>query len=146
MFGFHAIGATVIKICPACQSTWAGGLICEDCGAQLEDPFADEARSFPEKVWAYIRLQYGARRGMIVRVLAILLGPVVAALLLRESVALGSPWNALGALGSVLAGLATWWSIHWFAGKAVRIWVLRRGRVRKRKLAKAMLKKAVRKL
>ncbi len=117
--------------------------MCEDCGASLDNPFDDRAKAFPEKVWAYIRLQYGARRGMIVRVLAILFGPVVAGLLLREAIVLSMPWNLLGVAGSLAAGLLTWWSIHWFAGKAVRIWVLRKGKVRKRKLAKAMLKKAL---
>lgn len=135
----------MVKICPRCQSTWAGGLICEDCGTPLDDPFDEErAGTFPEKVWAYIRLQYGARRGMIVRVLAILLGPVVGFLLMRQATALASPWNIVGILGSIAAGVVTWWSIHWFAGKAVRIWVLRKGRLKKRKLAKAMLKKAIR--
>lgn len=134
----------MVKICPRCESTWAGGLICEDCGTRLDDPFDDRAEKFPEKVWAYIRLQYGARRGMIVRVLAILLGPVVAFLLMREAVALATPWNWVGAAAAVTAGVATWWCIHWFAGKAVRIWVLRRGRLSKKKLAKAMLKKLAR--
>jgi hypothetical protein len=138
----YEVGA-MIKICPRCQSTWAGGLWCEDCGATLDDPYADAAQSFPEKVWAYIRLQYGARRGMIVRVLAILLGPVVAGLLLRESIVLASPWNYVASLASIAAGLLAWWCIHWFAGKAVKIWVLRRGRVRKARLAKALLRKAV---
>ena len=134
----------MVKICPRCESTWAGGLICEDCGSPLDDPFDEKrARNFPDKVWSYIRLQYGARRGMIVRVLAILLGPVVAFLLMREATALSSPWSLVGIVGSIAAGLLTWWTIHWFAGKAVRIWVLRKGRVNKRKLAKAMLKRAL---
>jgi len=134
----------VIKICTKCRSTWAGGRICEDCGASLTDPFGDGATSLPDGVWRYIRLQYGARRGMLVRVLAALLGPVVGFLLLRQSVGLGMPWAAPAAGASVIAGVLTWWCIHWFAGKAVRIWVLRKGQVSKRRLAKAMLKRVVR--
>jgi hypothetical protein len=134
----------VIKICPRCRSTWAGGLVCEDCGAHLDDPFGAEARQLPDSVWSYIRLQYGARRGMLVRVIAILLGPVVAAVLLRRAVLVPPPWSYAGALGALAAGLATWWSIHWMAGKAVRIWVLRRGRLSRRKLARALVKKALR--
>jgi len=133
----------MVKICPRCESTWAGGLICEDCGAPLDNPYDDQARDFPDKVWSYIRLQYGARRGMIVRVLAILLGPVVAFVLAREALALSSPWSGIGLAGAIAAGVATWWSIHWLAGKAVRIWVLRKGKLSRKKLAKAMIKRAV---
>jgi hypothetical protein len=134
----------VIKICPQCLSTWAGGLICEDCGAALEDPFAASARGLPERVWAYIRLQYGSRRGMIVRVLAILLGPVVAGLLLRPALTLTTPWRELASFAAVVAGVAAWWSIHWLSGRAVRIWVLRRGRLQKTRLARALLRRALR--
>src|SRR2546425_702332 len=104
---------------------------CEDCGAPLVDPFAEDAQEFPEEVWKYIRLQYGARRGMIVRVLAVLLGPTVALLLLRPAMALPSPWSAFAAAGAFAAGALTWAGLHYGAGRAVRIWVLRRGRVRR---------------
>ncbi len=134
----------MVKICPRCESTWAGGLICEDCGSPLDDPFDEErAKTFPDKVWSYIRLQYGARRGMIVRVFAILLGPVVGFLLMREAIVLSPPWSFVGIGASIVVGVLTWWTIHWFAGKAVRIWVLRKGRLNRRKLAKAMFKKAI---
>jgi MFS family permease len=135
----------MVKICPRCQSTWAGGLVCEDCGTRLDDPFdAGRAQTFPDKVWQYIRLQYGARRGMIVRVLAYLIGPVVAFVLLREAMAIDSAWRWPAIAGAMIAGVVTWWTIHWLAGKAVRLWVLRRGRVSKRKLARALIKKAMR--
>ena len=81
----------MIKICTACSSTWAGGRFCEDCGAPLRDPFGDEARELPSTIWGYIRLQYGARRGMIGRVLAGLLGPTLAVILLRQAVTLDPP-------------------------------------------------------
>jgi hypothetical protein len=132
----------MVKICLRCRSTWAGGQTCEDCGGELRETFDGDARSFPKGVWAYIRLQYGARRGMLVRVMALILGPVVGALLLRVALTLAMPWEALGALGAVLAGVVTWWGIHWLAGKAVRIWVLRKGQLDRRKLARAILKKA----
>jgi hypothetical protein len=134
----------VIKICPRCRSTWAGGAFCEDCRTSLVDPFAEDAQEFPEEVWKYIRLQYGARRGMIVRVLAILLGPVVAGLLLRRAVLLDWPLSLVASLGALGAGFLTWLVIHRFAGRAVKLWVLRRGRVSKARLARAILKRALR--
>jgi hypothetical protein len=132
----------MIKVCPRCRSTWAGGRFCEDCGVQLDDPFGESATQLPDSVWSYIRLQYGARRGMLVRVIAILLAPVVAGLLLRSSVTLAAPMRYVAAFGSVAAGVAVWWTVHWIAGRAVRIWVLRRGRLQRRKLARAMLRRA----
>jgi hypothetical protein len=119
-------------------------MACEDCSASLVDPFADDAAEFPEEVWKYIRLQYGARRGMIVRVMAILLGPVVTVVLARRALVLGTPWSVLGTLGAIAAGVLTWFAIHRFAGQAVRVWVLRRGRLRKARLARAMLRRALR--
>jgi hypothetical protein len=136
-------GARVIKICTGCHSTWAGGRLCEDCGSPLRDPFGDEARAFPSTTWRYIRLQYGARRGMLVRVMAILLAPVVAGLTLRAAAGSESPWSiALGAVALPL-GFATWWSIHWMAGRAVRIWVLRKGQLNKRRMARVLARRAL---
>ena len=134
----------LIKICPQCRSTWAGGLSCEDCGSALTDPFADDAKEFPEEVWRYIRLQYGARRGMIVRVLAILAGGAVGLVLLRRAVGLGLPWAVPAAAGALAAGGAIWWALHRLAGQAVRIFVLRRGRLRRARLARALLRRALR--
>jgi hypothetical protein len=133
----------VIKICPACKSTWAGGTACEDCAGPLVDPFGEGAEKLPEDVWKYIRLQYGARRGMIVRVLAFLLGPVVTFVLLRHAVTWSWPWSLVGAVGALAAGALTFAAIYVFAGKAVRVWVLRRGRLNKGRLARAMLKRAL---
>jgi hypothetical protein len=131
----------VVKICSACNSTWAGGQFCEDCGAELHDPYGD-AGKIPKGMWRYIRLQYGARRGMLVRVMAFLLVPVVFGLLAREAVISSSP--LLGVLGAALAGVATWALVYWLAGKAVRIWVLRKGQLNKRRAARALLKRALR--
>jgi hypothetical protein len=134
----------MIKICSRCRSTWAGGTICEDCGGGLTDPFATDAQQFPEEVWRYIRLQYGARRGMIVRVSALLLGPVVGFLLLRRALALAWPWSIAGAVGALVTGFLTWALLHRAAGYAVRVWVLRRGRLRKGRYARAMARRALR--
>jgi len=134
----------MIKICLQCRSTWAGGQTCEDCGGPLRETSDGDAHDFPKGIWAYIRLQYGARRGMLVRVMALILGPVVGALILRVVITRPLPWSAIGALGAVAAGLFTWWAIHWLAGRAVRIWVLRKGQLQKRKLARALFKKATR--
>ena len=117
-------------------------MICEDCGGALVDPYAESSRGLPEGVWKYIRLQYGARRGMIVRVLAILLGPVVAMVLTRRALGLASPWSYLGVVGALGAGFLTWFVLHHAAGKAVRLWVLRRGQLDKRRLARALLRRA----
>jgi hypothetical protein len=135
----------VIKVCAECGSTWAGGRVCEDCGATLRDPYAaDAAEALPRGIWRYIRLQYGARRGMLVRVMAFLVAPVVFGLGAREAVLLPSPWSALGVVAAAVAGVATWALIYWLAGKAVRVWVLRRGQLNKRRAAKALLKRALR--
>jgi hypothetical protein len=133
----------MIKLCPACHSTWAGGRTCEDCGGALVDPYSDEARALPASMWRYVRLQYGARRGMIVRVLAILLGPVVAGATLRTALGAESPWSTVLAIAALPLGLATWWSIHWLSGRAVRIWVLRKGQLHKRKMARALARRAL---
>jgi hypothetical protein len=134
----------MIKVCPSCRSTWAGGLICEDCGAALVDPTGAASKGLPEGVWKYIRLQYGARRGMIVRVLAVILGPTVAFLSLRRATTLPAPWSFVGGAAAVLAGFLTWFALHRLSTKAVRIWVLRRGQLNRKRLARAMIKRALR--
>jgi hypothetical protein len=133
----------VIKVCAACQSTWAGGSFCEECGAPLRDPFGAQAKELPPSMWRYIRLQYGARRGMLVRVMAILLGPVVAVLLARTAAGAARPWSIALTVLALPAGFATWAAIHWLAGRAVRIWVLRKGQLSKRRLARALARRAL---
>ncbi len=134
----------MIKICSACNSTWAGGRICEDCGAELHDPYErDAGEKMPKNIWGYIRLQYGARRGMLVRVLAFLMVPVVFGLIAREAVLLNGAWVAVGLFTAAVAAFATWLFIYWAAGKAVRVWVLRKGQLQKRKMARALLKRAM---
>ena len=136
----------MVKVCVACNSTWAGGRICEDCGAELHDPFApDAAETVPRTLWRYIRLQYGARRGMLVRVLAFLSVPVVFMLGARQAVLLDGAWMAVGLVLAALASILAFALIYWLAGKAVRIWVLRKGQLNKRRAARALYRQVVRK-
>ena len=135
----------MIKVCAACNSTWAGGIWCEDCGARLDDPFAPDAgEKLPRGIWRYIRLQYGARRGMLVRVLAFLLSPMAFGLLAREAILLDGAWRVAGLVGAALVGITTFVTVYWLAGRAVRIWVLRKGQLNKRRAARALWRKALR--
>jgi|SRR5579883_2036661 len=118
-------------------------MVCEDCGALLRDPFGDEARSFPSTIWGYIRLQYGARRGMIVRVMAVLLAPVVLGLVLRAAAGMERPWSLIVGALAIPAALLAWWTLHWSAGRAVRIWVLRKGQLNRRRLARALVRRTL---
>lgn len=119
-------------------------MVCEDCGASLVDPYGEASKDLPDGVWKYIRLQYGARRGMIVRVLAVILGPTVAFLSLRRATALPAPWSIVGAVFAMLAGFLTWFALHRLSTRAVRLWVLRRGQLKKKRLARALIKRALR--
>lgn len=129
----------MVKICARCHEVSAGGYRCPDCGGELIHTSDAEAKSLPEKVWRNQRVDYGARRGMIVRFLGIFAGAVVGLLGVRSSVPLPSPWSWLGAIGSLVAGVLLWWTIYVLAGRAVRIWVLRKGQLHRRKLARALL-------
>ncbi|HVY45794.1 MAG TPA: hypothetical protein VHB21_07945, partial [Minicystis sp.] len=102
------------------------------------------AHELPDVVWKNQRVDYGARRGMIVRFLAIVIGAVTALYLVRAAVPLASPWNVLGGAAGIAVGVSIWWAIYVAAGRAVRVWVLQRGRVHKRKLARALLAQAIR--
>jgi hypothetical protein len=50
----------------------------------------------------------------------------------------------VSAAASLAGGVLLWWLIYVAAGRAVRVWVLRKGQVQKRKLARALLASAVR--
>jgi hypothetical protein len=134
----------VVKICARCHEVSPGGYRCDFCGGPLLHTDDARAKDLPEAVWKQQRVDYGARRGMIVRFLAIFAGFFVAVYGLRASVAFAEPWSYAVAVGSFVAGVAVWWTIYVAAGRAVRIWVLRRGQVHKRKLARALLTQAVR--
>jgi hypothetical protein len=79
---------------------------------------------------------------MIVRFLGIFAGFVVAVVGVRESIPQPSPWSFVLALVSLGAGVAVWATIYHLAGRGVRIWVLRKGQLQKRKLARALLAQA----
>jgi hypothetical protein len=129
----------VVKICARCHEVSPGGYRCDACGGPLIHTSDARARALPEAVWKHQRVDYGARRGMIVRFFAIFAGFLVSALGVRSSVVLDRPWSLLAAGASLLAGVAVWWAIHVAAGRAVRVWVLRRGQLQKRKLARVLL-------
>jgi hypothetical protein len=57
----------------------------------------------------------------------------------RSSVPLDRPWSIIGSVSSILVGLCLWRLIYNGADRAVRIWVLHKGKVHKRRLARAMM-------
>jgi hypothetical protein len=134
----------VVKICARCLEVWPGGYRCDTCGGPLTHTSDAKAHELPEVVWKNQRVDYGARRGMIVRFLAIFAGFFAAVIGVRSSVVLSSPWSFVAAGGAIVGGVALWWVIYVAAGRAVRVWVLRRGQLQKRKLARALLASAVR--
>jgi hypothetical protein len=134
----------VVKICAKCHEVSPGGFRCDFCGGPLLHTDDERARELPESVWKQQRVDYGARRGMIVRFLAIFAGFFVMIYGLRSAVAFDAPWSYAVAGASVLGGVLVWWTIYVAAGRAVRLWVLRRGQVHKRKLARALIAQAVR--
>jgi hypothetical protein len=134
----------VVKICARCHEVSPGGFRCDFCGGPLLHTDDARARELPEAVWKQQRVDYGARRGMIVRFLAIFAGFFVAVYGVRASVAYAAPWSYAIAAGSLLGGVALWRTIYVAAGRAVKVWVLRSGQVHKRKLARALLAQAVR--
>jgi hypothetical protein len=129
----------VVKICAKCHEVSPGGFRCDSCGGQLIHTSDARAQDLPDAVWKHQRVDYGARRGMIVRFFAIFAGFFVAVIGVRNSVGFDRPWSFIGAGASLLAGVGLWWVIYVAAGRAVRIWVLRRGQLQKRKLARALL-------
>jgi hypothetical protein len=134
----------VVKICARCHEVSPGGFRCDFCGGPLLHTDDERARDLPATVWKQQRVDYGARRGMIVRFLAIFAGFFVMVYGVRASVAFEAPTSYAVAGGSVVAGVLLWWTIYVAAGRAVKVWVLRRGQVHKRKLARALLAQAVR--
>jgi hypothetical protein len=134
----------VVKICARCLEVWPGGFRCDTCGGPLTHTSDAEAKELPEVVWRNQRVDYGARRGMIFRFLGIFAGVVVGLFGARAAVPLPSPWSWIGAAGAIALGIGVWYFFHVAANRGVRIWVLRKGQVQKRKLARALLGSAVR--
>ena len=129
----------MVKICLDCHYVNAGGYRCTECGGRLVHTSEPEAKALPESVWKNQRVDYGARRGMIMRFLAIFLGACVGLYGLRESFALTAPWSRIVATGSVALGLGVWWFFHRAASRGVRVWILAKGKVRHGRLARAIL-------
>jgi hypothetical protein len=129
----------VVKICTRCHYVNAGGFRCSECGGRLIHTSDAEARDLPSSVWKNQRVDYGARRGMILRFLAIFVGALTALFGLRESVALASPWSWIAAAVAVVTGLVVWRVLYHAAGRGVRVWVLAKGRVRKGRLLRAIV-------
>ncbi len=131
----------MVKICTKCHNIWPGGYRCPDsaCGGALIHTDDERAKDLPELVWRNQRVDYGARRGMVFRFQAMVLGIVLGLFGARASVPLDSPWNILGIVGSLLGGLLVYYVLHEAAHRAVRIWVLRRGQLDRKKLAKALM-------
>ena len=134
----------MVKICARCHEVSPGGYRCDHCGGQLLHTDDERAHALPSTVWKQQRVDYGARRGMIVRFLAIFAGFFVAVYGFRSSFGYQAPLAYVIAGASLVAGIAVWWTIYVAAGRAVKVWVLRRGQVHKRKLARALLAQAVR--
>lgn len=128
----------VVKICLDCHYVNAGGFRCVECGGTLVHTSDPAAKDLPPSVWRSQRVDYGARRGMILRFIAIFAGALVGLYGVRESVALEGRTAAVAASASVLLGLAVWWVIYRAAGRGVRVWILAKGRVHNGRLARAI--------
>jgi hypothetical protein len=133
----------VVKICLDCYDSNAGGFRCDRCGGRLVHTSDPEARQLPESVWKSQRVDYGARRGMVWRFMAIIAGVGVGLYGLRMSVAYERPWSIVTAVLAVVAGLVVWRWLYNAADRGVRIWVFHKGKVHKKRLAKAMLQSMV---
>ncbi len=129
----------MVKICLDCHYVNAGGARCTECGGRLVMVSDPEAKNLPDTVWKNQRVDYGARRGMILRFLAIFTGSLVGLYGLRESFGMEPPWSRAMAAGSISLGLAIWWVLHRAAARGVRVWVLAKGRVHNARLARAIL-------
>lgn len=102
----------------------------------VSDP---EAKDLPASVWKNQRVDYGARRGMIMRFVAIFAGSMVGLYGFRASFGLEPPWSRAAGAGAIALGLAVWWVLHRAATRGVRVWVLAKGRVHNARLARAIL-------
>ena len=76
---------------------------------------------------------------MVFRFQAMVISIVLGLLGVRSSVPLDSPWNIAGIVGSILGGIILYYVLHEATHRAVRLWVLRRGQLDRKKLAKALL-------
>lgn len=128
----------MVKICLRCHYVNAGGYRCVECGGKLVHTSDPQAQDLPASVWKNQRVDYGARRGMIMRLLAIFIAAFVGLFGVRESFALGPPWSTVVAVASIALGIALYGLLHRAAHRAVRVWILAKGRVHKGRLLRAM--------
>ncbi len=130
--------AAVVKICVDCHYVNAGGFRCCECDGKLIMVTDAEAHGLPPEVWKTQRIDYGARRGMIMRFMAIFAGVLVGLWGVRESVAFTSPWSWILATASATMGMCVWWALHRAATRGVRVWVLAKGKVNRKRLIRAI--------
>jgi hypothetical protein len=79
----------MMKICPKCRATFAGGDFCLDCGVRhllidMADPRAEELLAGDEMRLA-VMSHYAERRGMVRSAVAFLVGTALAAFTLRQA-------------------------------------------------------------
>jgi hypothetical protein len=97
----------MLKICPVCRRTWSGGHDCPRCGEghlliDVAEPAGRRVFLRDKELASAIRGYYGARSGMLVAFLGILLGLVFALALARKAAIAHSPFFAVLA---VVAGV-----------------------------------------
>lgn len=129
----------MVKICIECHYVNAGGYRCSECDGRLIMVTDPEAQALPPEVWKNQRVDYGARRGMIYRFLAIFLGAGVGLYGLREALVLERPYSLIFSAVAIALGIAVWWFFHVAAGRGVRVWVLAKGKVKHRRLLRAVI-------
>jgi hypothetical protein len=129
----------MVKICLDCHYVNAGGYRCCECDGRLVMVTDPEAQDLPPEVWKTQRVDYGARRGMIYRFLAIFIGASVGLYGFREAFVLASPYNIIFCTLAVITGLAVWRFLHQAATRGVRVWVLAKGKVHRGRLFRAVL-------
>ena len=118
---------------------WPGGYRCDACGGPLTHTDEARAHELPEEVWRQQRVDYGARRGMVFRFLGMFIGACVGLYGLRAAFGFERPWSIVVGVLAVALGVGVWKWFHEAAHRGVRIWVLRKGQVQKKKLARALL-------
>lgn len=99
----------MLKICPVCRRTWSGGRDCPHCGdghplIDVAEPQGRKTFLRDKELASAIRGYYGARSGMLVVFLGILLGLVFALALVRKGMvaAHGAPWFVAAAVCALL--------------------------------------------
>ena len=97
----------MLKICPVCRRTWSGGHDCPRCGEghlliDVAQPAGRRIFLRDKELASATRGYYGARSGMLVAFLGILLGLVFALALARKAMIAHS---ALFAILAVFAGV-----------------------------------------